>query len=677
MQNATEPFQEESKIRSVFWGTVILGGVFLVSRNNYLLFHSIVEVFSVCIAFAVFLVVWNCRRFIQNNYLKLIGTAYLFIAILEFLHYLSYKGMGIFSGYDANLPTQLWIASRYLLAASFLIGFFFLKRTVNLTATLFIYAAVFSLIIFSLFIVPFFPDCFTSEGLTPFKIASEYIISVLFIVAIILLNRNKEFFSGTVFRWLALSMLMIIPSELAFTLYNTPYTFPNMAGHVLKSLSVYFLYRALVETGLRNPMAVLFSDLSRTEKALRESLESEKNRAVEISQLLDTTSRLNQTIRLERDRFVNILDTTQDGVYIVNQDYTIQYANPAIQKEFGQVANKRCFETFFGGAAPCKWCKLDEVLKGRIVQCEFHSPKTNKVYDSIDAPIINEDGTVSKLKIMRDITERQKMEESLRKMTGELEKRVTERTEQLRRTVEQLQEEVLEKIMAQEKIHEHRRKLQEMATELLHVEERERRHIAVQLHDSIGQLLAFSRREIGRIKKMLPDDQQESLGYVWKLIGDAVEQTRNLTFELSSPTLYTLGFEPAIEELVEQIAVQSGFEYTVDSPDEEILLAEHMQVLLYRSVRELLINIAKHAKATEVNVSLRKCNDNIEIEINDNGTGFEADMLNKDGKLAGFGLFSLRERLSTVNGEMKIVSRKGAGTKVRLSAPLLKKGDSQ
>ncbi|MDD5457816.1 MAG: ATP-binding protein [Phycisphaerae bacterium] len=401
-----------------------------------------------------------------------------------------------------------------------------------------------------------------------------------------------------------------------------------------------------------------------------------KNKVSEISQLLETSKRLNQTLRPERDWLVNILDSMQDGVYIIDQEHTIQYANLAIQKEFGQIDGKKCFETFFGSVKPCPWCRYEEVFQGKVIRLEFHSPKSDKVYDCIDAPIANEDGSISKLKIMRDITERQKMEESLFKLTGELENRVKERTEQLHRTVEQLQEEVLDRIMAQEKIHEHRRQLQEMATELLHVEERERRQIAVQLHDSIGQLLAFSRREIGRIKKMVPDDQQESLGYVWTLIGDAVEQTRNLTIELSSPTLYTLGFEPAIEELVEQFAERGGFEYTVKCFDEEILLPEHMQVLLYRSVRELLINIAKHAEATEVNVSLRQGNGNIEIEISDNGTGFEADMLHKDGKLSGFGLFSLRERLSTVNGEMKITSRMGAGTKIQLFAPLMTKGDS-
>src|SRR3989339_1986587 len=134
MQNATEPFQEESRIKSIFWGTVLLGMIFLVSRNNYLLFHSLVEVFSVCVAFAVFLIVWNCRRFLQNNYLKLIGTAYLFIAMLEFLHYLSYKGMNVFTGYDANLPTQLWIIARYLQSLSFLVAPWFIDRKLNPTA---------------------------------------------------------------------------------------------------------------------------------------------------------------------------------------------------------------------------------------------------------------------------------------------------------------------------------------------------------------------------------------------------------------------------------------------------------------------------------------------------------------------------------------------------------------
>lgn len=91
---------------------VILAGLYIASRYNYLLFHSLAEIFSIFVACGIFVVAWNSRRFMDNNYLLFLGIAYLFIGGLDLAHTLAYKGMGIFSGYDANLPTQLWISDR-------------------------------------------------------------------------------------------------------------------------------------------------------------------------------------------------------------------------------------------------------------------------------------------------------------------------------------------------------------------------------------------------------------------------------------------------------------------------------------------------------------------------------------------------------------------------------------
>jgi hypothetical protein len=107
-------------------GALVLLGLYLTSLYNYLLFHSLAEVFAIVVACGVFMVAWNSRRFLDNNYLLFIGIAYLFVAGLDLLHTLAYKGMGVFPDYDANLPTQLWIASRYIQSFSLLIAPLFL-----------------------------------------------------------------------------------------------------------------------------------------------------------------------------------------------------------------------------------------------------------------------------------------------------------------------------------------------------------------------------------------------------------------------------------------------------------------------------------------------------------------------------------------------------------------------
>ena len=96
--------------------------LFIISQFNYLLFHSIVEGFSIVIACGIFMVVWNSRKFIENNFFIVIGIAYVFVSARDFFHAVSYNGIDIFPGKGANIPTQLWIAARYLQAISLLIA---------------------------------------------------------------------------------------------------------------------------------------------------------------------------------------------------------------------------------------------------------------------------------------------------------------------------------------------------------------------------------------------------------------------------------------------------------------------------------------------------------------------------------------------------------------------------
>ncbi len=103
-------------------GGLLLLGLYLTSLYNYLLFHTLAEIFSIVIAFSIFILAWNCRKVIDNDYLIFLGVAYLFVGFIGIIHTLSYTGMGIIMGYGTNLPTQLWIAARYLESISLLIA---------------------------------------------------------------------------------------------------------------------------------------------------------------------------------------------------------------------------------------------------------------------------------------------------------------------------------------------------------------------------------------------------------------------------------------------------------------------------------------------------------------------------------------------------------------------------
>lgn len=111
---------------------LICARLMVISFYNYLLFHSLAELFSIAIAWGIFMVAWNSRRFMEDDFLLFLGIAYLFIGSLDLAHTLFYKGMGVLPGYGPNLPTQLWISARYLESLSLLVAPLFLKKSVNM-----------------------------------------------------------------------------------------------------------------------------------------------------------------------------------------------------------------------------------------------------------------------------------------------------------------------------------------------------------------------------------------------------------------------------------------------------------------------------------------------------------------------------------------------------------------
>jgi len=253
-------------------GILALVGVYLTSLYSYLLFHSLVEIFSIIIAFSIFVITWNARRFIDSNYLLFIGVAYLFVGGLDLIHTLAYKGMGVFAGYDANLPTQLWIAARYLESLSLFTATFCINRKVKANVLFFIYTAIFSLVLLSIFYWKIFPDCFIEGyGLTLFKKISEYIISLILVASIVALRRRRSKFEREIFRLIVASIILTIGAELAFTFYVSVYGLSNLIGHYFKIISFYLLYKAIIEKGINKPYNLIFSKLAHSNESLQKT----------------------------------------------------------------------------------------------------------------------------------------------------------------------------------------------------------------------------------------------------------------------------------------------------------------------------------------------------------------------------------------------------------------------
>jgi signal transduction histidine kinase len=282
MKGQTAVFHKDKTLNTVVFGALILAGLYITSLYSYLLFHSLAEAFSIVIACGIFMVAWNSRGFLDNNYLMFLGMAYLFVAGMDFVHTLAYRGMGVFEGYGTDLPTRLWIAARYMEAVSLFTAPIFIGRVLNIRLLFSCYAAVFTLLLLSIFQWDIFPVCFVEgEGLTTFKKASEYIISLILAASLAQLVRKRDELDRTVFRLMAACILVTIASELAFTFYVHAYGLSNLVGHYFKIVSFFLIYLAIIETCLVRPYSLLFRNLKRSEENLRRAGEELERRVEE------------------------------------------------------------------------------------------------------------------------------------------------------------------------------------------------------------------------------------------------------------------------------------------------------------------------------------------------------------------------------------------------------------
>ena len=222
---------------------------------------------------------------------------------------------------------------------------------------------------------------------------------------------------------------------------------------------------------------------------------------------------------------------------------------------------------------------------------------------------------------------------------------------------------------AEEKMAHYQQQLRHLTAEMAVACERERRDIAVSLHDGLGQALVLCKMKLESVKADADSPVKRQLQPVVRLIEEAIRDTRSLTFQLSPPVLHEIGLSAAVEWLAEQLGEQHGVTIRVSckAPREPAGLAE--RVTLFQSVRELLLNTIKHARATVIAVDIRMKRDHLEIVVKDDGAGFDPETLQGKSR-KGLGLFNIRERLQLIGGEMTIRSQPGKGTRVTLVAPV-------
>ena len=223
---------------------------------------------------------------------------------------------------------------------------------------------------------------------------------------------------------------------------------------------------------------------------------------------------------------------------------------------------------------------------------------------------------------------------------------------------------------AEAKIQEYQQRLRSLASQLTVAEDRERRAIAADLHDHVGGALALTRLQLAQVHRKLSDQDVSTalIEEVSQTIQQAIRDTRNLIFELSSPMLDELGLGAAIEEWTKhQIEDRHGLRVELLDEVRGTEPGDDLRAILFRSVRELLTNVVKHAGATSAVVRLAEEDGRMTVTVQDDGVGFDPTSLTSRDQT--FGLFSIQERMENLGGEFTIVSRPGAGCTTSLRVP--------
>ena len=178
--------------------------------------------------------------------------------------------MGIFLGFETNPATQFWISARYYQSIIFLIATFIIGKRIKINYIISGFVSSTIILLLSILYWKNFPICYIEGvGLTDFKLVSEYVISIIFLLSVYMLYKRREHFSRTVFNLLSGATIITVLSEISFTLYSDPYGYYNLAGHYLKLVAFYLIYKAVIETGLKKPLDLLFRGLKQSEEKYR------------------------------------------------------------------------------------------------------------------------------------------------------------------------------------------------------------------------------------------------------------------------------------------------------------------------------------------------------------------------------------------------------------------------
>ncbi len=596
--------------------------------------HTLLETCAIVIFSSVFIVCWNAFGEARKRSSAILATTFLCAALLGFIHALSFQGMpGFTEANGMHLSLSAWLISRGIISLS-LLGLIFARHDPDITqresiAILSAGLALTAIVMLLIFFAPqLIPDTYTQDqGQTQFKLSCEAILVVTnMLTAFILYRRasSSENHRLTQLRinnaGLFLAALLMAESEVYFSLYNFSDEFFVVIGHLFQLIAAFAIYRSMVAVNIHTP----YMNLAKTTESLVNS---------------------SHELALQKARLSRMIETAIDGIITIDENQTILLVNPSAAAMFGYQVEQLVGQSIdlvipmrhrgnhaqhvksFGATGATRR-KMGASFEDFYVTGLHQSGHEFPIEASISSQI--ENGLRFYTVIFRDITERK---------------------------------------LAKEQMAAYHEELSQLSAALQTIREEERKHIARELHDDLGQLLAALRMDLSLLQR----DQQPSgkpakiISSMDNLILTAINSLRRIASDLRPRALDEGGLYFALQTLTKEFSQRHQISCEFDAVEQQLSLDDERSTAIFRIIQESLTNVARHALASEVTIHFEREANLLKFSIEDNGRGFSSEDLKKN---RSFGLVGVRERIKALHGEFDISSQPGYGTKLSFKLPI-------
>ena len=373
----------------VVLGIVSLGGLYAISRYNFLLFHCLAEAFSIVIAVAVFAIFWNTRQFFEHSAWSVIGLGCLFAGLLDLIYIFAYPGMSVFPNANGNIALQAKTVAQWYVSFSCVGAFLFLRRNLNKYIALFVYSGLFALAIGSIFFWRVFPDCFVDGvGITRFARIGLVISSSAYLGALALLAVNRREFDSYVLKLIAAVLMAFFVQDAACAVAIELDGVARTVAHLCQVVALYFVYRAFVEVGLRKPYALLLRSQQQSTEALQ-----------------------------------TIFDSVPAGIFYKDKENRLLRVNQAFADIMGmareQLEGRSIFDLYPRDQAEAFWRDDQEIIGLGRTKCNIVEPMQTAThqgwFQTDKIPYRDSQGNIiGVIGFLLEITERKQAEEALR-----------------------------------------------------------------------------------------------------------------------------------------------------------------------------------------------------------------------------------------------------------------------